>query len=82
MKFFYVYQLISEFDPKKHYTGITTDLKKRLARHNRGDVPHTRKHRPWKIEVAIAFQDEEKAHAFERYLKTSSGRALSKHHFC
>jgi len=78
---FYVYQLVSEANPERHYTGITTDLKARLAKHNRGEVSHTSKHVPWRIEVVIAFRDEEKARAFERYLKSSSGRAFSKKHF-
>lgn len=81
MIFLYVYQLVSEANPDRHYTGITTDLKKRLDRHNRGEVSHTSKHAPWRIEVAVAFRDENKARAFERYLKSSSGRAFSKKHF-
>ncbi len=81
MPFTYVYQLASESDPTKHYTGITEDLEERLARHNRGDVPHTSKFKPWRIEVAVAFWDKSKAQAFEKYLKSHSGRAFSSKHF-
>jgi len=81
MSFVYVYQLRSESNPDRHYTGKTPDLKTRLDRHNHGHVPHTRKFRPWRIEVAVAFHDKAKALAFERYLKSSSGRAFSKRHF-
>ena len=81
MQFFYVYQLISESHPERHYTGLTSDLKERLDRHNRGDVPHTAKFAPWRIEIAVAFRDEAKARAFEIYLKSHSGRAFSQKHF-
>jgi putative endonuclease len=60
---------------------VTRDLEERLARHNRGEVSHTAKHAPWRIDVAIAFHDEAKARAFEKYLKAHSGRAFAKRHF-
>jgi putative endonuclease len=81
MEFHYVYQLISEVDSRRHYTGITSDLKGRLDRRNSGAVVHTAKWVPWRIEVAVAFGEKEKAQAFEKYLKTGSGRAFSKRHF-
>jgi len=81
MSYWYVYQLKSLKVDDKHYTGITQDLKKRIKKHNAGDVPHTSKSRPWKIEIAIAFRDEQKARAFETYLKSHSGRAFAKKHF-
>ena len=63
------------------YIGCTEDLKSRLEKHNQGDVPHTAKFRPWRIKNAIAFDDREKAYAFEAYLKTHCGRAFAKRHF-
>ena len=74
----YVYILESVADPDHHYTGITDDLKMRLARHNAGDVPHTSKFRPWRLNTYIAFSDQDRAVAFEKYLKSSSGRAFAK----
>jgi predicted GIY-YIG superfamily endonuclease len=79
--FTYVYILANNDDPTRHYTGITRDLKKRLAKHNKGDCPHTAKYRPWRIDTAIAFSTREKAIAFERYLKSHSGRAFAAKHF-
>ena len=79
--FHYVYILVSEKDPSKHYTGVTSDLEDRLKRYNSGDLPHSRKYRPWKIETSVAFSNKEKAHTFERYLKSHSGRAFAKKHF-
>jgi len=78
MQFFYVYILQSQADGKQFYTGLTEDLRARLAKHNAGDVPHTAKFRPWSIKTAIAFTEPQRAIAFERYLKTASGRALAK----
>jgi predicted GIY-YIG superfamily endonuclease len=72
---FYVYILKSlKFDEK--YTGYTGNLSSRLKKHNKGDVPHTRKFRPWKIIFYAAFKTEEKAIAFEKYLKSHSGIAF------
>ncbi|MDQ2824493.1 MAG: GIY-YIG nuclease family protein [Verrucomicrobiota bacterium] len=78
--FFYVYILISEADETIHYTGVTRDLGERLLEHNRGACPNTSKHRPWRIETAIAFKCESKAHAFEKYLKSGSGREFARRH--
>ena len=72
--FFYVYILVSEVDGTIHNSGLTRDLQDRLMMHNQGRCRHTRKHRPWRIETAIAFQSENKARTFEKYLKTGSGR--------
>ena len=41
MPFFYVYILTDIATQSHHYTGFTTDLQERLARHNRGAVPAT-----------------------------------------
>jgi putative endonuclease len=60
---------------------ITTNLHLRLKFHNAGSVPATRALRPWRIKTAIAFTDETRARAFERYLKSGSGRAFAKKHF-
>ena len=61
-----VYLLRSLNEPSHHYIGRTEDLKRRLAEHNRGAVGHTRKYRPWKVVVAVYFEDPRKAAAFER----------------
>ena len=81
MNFSYVYLLTSESDPARHYVGLTDDLKDRLRRHNAGEVSHTSKHPPWKLQVAVAFDDRTKAAEFEIYLKGHSGRAFAKRHF-
>ena len=73
----YVYILKSLADTERFYTGITDDLKARLSRHNAGAVTHTSKYRPWRIKSYVAFTDEGRAVAFEKYLKPGSGRAFA-----
>jgi len=78
MRYHHVYILESVADPQCHYTGFTDlSVEERLAYHNAGQVPHTAKSRPWRIKTYVAFSDREKALAFERYLKSHSGRAFA-----
>jgi predicted GIY-YIG superfamily endonuclease len=79
--FHYVYILKSDVAPERHYIGMTSDLTQRLTAHNSGKVSHTSKFKPWTIETAVAFRDETKATAFERYLKSGSGREFARRHF-
>ena len=79
--FHYVYILIDTTTETHHYVGSTQDLQTRLAKHNAGEVPHTSKFKPWRIQTAIAFETKEKAAAFEAYLKTGSGHTFAKRHF-
>ena len=77
-KFFYVYILQSRMDPERFYTGLTDDLPVRLRRHNSGQVLQPAKWKPWRLKTYLAFSDRPKAAHFERYLKSSSGRAFVK----
>ena len=74
----YVYILQSVENPDHHYVGATSDLRARLQKHNAGDVSHTSKYLPWAIKTYVAFTNEERAFAFEKYLKSASGRAFAK----
>jgi putative endonuclease len=69
---------LESLDSEHFYIGITDDLRARLAKHNAGEVPHTSKYRPWRIRTYFAFSDEARAIAFEKYLKSGSGRAFAK----
>ena len=73
----YVY-ILESLDSEHFYVGITDDLPARLAKHNAGEVPHTSKYGPWKIKTYVAFSNVAQAVAFEKYLKSPSGRAFSK----
>jgi putative endonuclease len=74
----YVYILQSIDFPNQAYVGLADDLRKRLIAHNAGRSPHTSKYRPWRLITYVAFSDESKAVAFERYLKSGSGQAFAK----
>jgi len=74
----YVYILQCIEEPARFYTGFTNDLRKRLRDHNAGKVSHTAKFMPWRLNTYMAFSDEHRAIAFEKYLKSPSGRAFAK----
>ena len=73
----YVY-ILESIDSEHFYIGIADDLRARLTKHNAGEVTHTSKYRPWRIKTYVAFSDEKQAFAFERYLKSGSGRAFAR----
>ena len=81
IKMYYVYLLKSELFSDKTYIGYTKDLKNRIKKHNSGGSIHTAKYKPWKIHAYFAFETEELAVKFEKYLKSHSGRAFASKHF-
>ena len=78
---YYSYILRSLSRPDQRYIGSTSDLRARLAKHNSGQVSHTSKFMPWKVETYIAVESHSKAKAFEGYLKYGSGHAFAARHF-
>ena len=81
----YVYILQSLSSPEHYYVGCAHDVPDRIRRHNSGfsesQSRHSSKNGPWKLVVQIGFEDRQKAFAFEKYLKSGSGRAFAKRHF-
>jgi predicted GIY-YIG superfamily endonuclease len=77
---YYVYLLQSQSHPAQQYIGLTRDLRRRLAQHNNAST-HTKKFCPWGLLAYFAFKSEATASAFEKYLKSGSGRAFVKRHF-
>ena len=77
----YVYVLRSEKSPERHYVGLSSDVGARLALHNEGRSKYTATNRPWMLRAAIEFRNPASAAAFERFLKSGSGRAFAKRHF-
>lgn len=73
----YVYLLESIEFPAETYIGLTDDLRARVSAHNNGEARHTSKFKPWRLVTYLGFSDAEKAVAFERYLKSASGRAFA-----
>ena len=49
-----------------------------LPKHNAGEVPHTSKFQPQRIQTAVAFDSKEKAVDFGDHLKSGSGREFAK----
>jgi predicted GIY-YIG superfamily endonuclease len=76
----FVYVLKNQSSPPRYYTGLTSNVRTRLESHNAGRCPHTASGVPWATDVVIEFSDEERAVAFERYLKSGSGVAFAKRH--
>lgn len=69
----YTYVLISEVDGQ-FYTGMTSDLKVRLGRHNAGEGASTKHRRPLKLVYYEACLSRNDASAREKYLKTGMGK--------
>ena len=76
----FVYILKNDAEPRRYYTGVTSDVVTRLIAHNEGRCRHTANGRPWHIDILVEFSDERRAVAFERYLKSGSGAAFAKRH--
>ncbi len=77
----YVYLIKSLNNPNQLYIGCTQNVDERLKEHNAGKSSHTNKYKPWKLLAYIALADKDCAFAFERYLKTSSGKSFMLRHF-
>jgi len=45
-------------DPARFYTGLTSNVRLRLADHNGGRCRHTTNGRPWRVIVVVALQRE------------------------
>ena len=78
---FYVYILQSINYPDKTYIGYTNNLSRRITEHNSGICTYTTRFLPWKIICYTAFEDQEKAINFEKYLKSSSGKTFLNQRF-
>ncbi|MFZ2970540.1 MAG: GIY-YIG nuclease family protein [Minisyncoccia bacterium] len=74
---YYIYSLKCK---DGYYIGCTDDLKNRLKRHRKGQVPASANRLPTELEFYFAIQDKYKAFEFEKYLKSGSGRAFVNKH--
>ena len=70
------YRIHSLKYPERKYVGYSADLKQRIADHNAGKNRFTAPFRPWKFVFYAAFDTEQRARNFEKYLKTASGKAF------
>ena len=74
---YYIYVLQSLKD-NKFYTGFTPNLKKRIERHQRGEIRSTKGRVPLKLIYYEAYLLRDDAVAREKYLKTSMGKRVLK----
>ncbi len=65
---FFVYLIRSKLNGQ-YYIGQTSDLKRRIVEHNRGDSKYTRKYKPWKLVYFEAFISRDLAFRREKQLK-------------
>ncbi|MBI2086961.1 MAG: GIY-YIG nuclease family protein [Candidatus Zambryskibacteria bacterium] len=74
---YFVYILLSLKD-KKLYVGCTTNLEKRLIRHNNGAVFATKSRRPLELIYSEKFESKTEAFNRERFLKSLWGARFKK----
>ena len=79
MPMWYVYILLC--NNGDYYKGCTNNMEERFKRHQNGYVDSTKKLLPVKLISFTMFTDQQKAYAFEKYLKSGSGRAFINKHF-
>ena len=65
--FFYTYVLQSIKEKQKPYIGFTSDLRKRLEKHNRGLNFSTKPYLPWKLIHYEAYLHKRDAMRREKY---------------
>ncbi|MEQ8582187.1 MAG: GIY-YIG nuclease family protein [Marinoscillum sp.] len=70
---FYVY-ILKSIEHARHYTGMTSDLERRLSEHNSGKTKSTRAFKPWKLVYLEEYDTRAEARNREKYLKSGSGR--------
>jgi len=77
----YVYIIRSKQSPAQTYVGKTFNVQKRLLVHNEGQSAYSAKYAPWELVACFGFAERGKAAAFEKYLKSGSGRAFAAKQF-
>jgi len=70
---FYSYVLKSLKDGKR-YSGVTSNVKRRLGNHNEGKVSSTKPRRPLELVHFEKFNSFEEARKRELYFKSGAGR--------
>ena len=74
---YYIYSLKCK---DGYYIGCTENLKDRIDRHQKGQVPTTANRLTAKLDFYFVIKDKYKAFEFEKYLKSGSGRAFINKH--
>jgi putative endonuclease len=69
----YLYILKSK-DRDKIYIGSTCDIGRRLADHNRGNTPSTKRFVPWSVAYVEEYSTKKEARTRERQVKNWKSR--------
>ena len=69
----YVY-IIQRVVNHSFYTGMTSDIEKRILEHNSGNGSYTKKFMPWKLVYFEVCENRIAARKREKYLKTTEGK--------
>ena len=77
MKKFITYILKSE-KIDKFYIGYTSDIEKRILKHNNGSSNWTRKGIPWQITYTKSFETKAEAMEYEKFLKSLKNKNFLK----
>ena len=77
MSYYYVYVLQSQLDGN-FYVGYTSDLRRRIDQHQKGQVQSTKNRRPLKLVYWEGCLNQQDATHREKYLKTSYGKKYIK----
>lgn len=75
--FYYVY-ILQSLKNNQFYIGFTSDLKKRIEKHNSNKNPSTKNLGPWKLIFYEAYLNKYDALRREKYLKSTKGRTTIK----
>lgn len=59
------------------YVGSTSDLRRRIDSHQKGQVHSTKAQLPVKLKAYVAVQTGPKARELEKYFKSGSGKAIA-----
>ncbi|RAJ09139.1 GIY-YIG nuclease family protein [Arenibacter echinorum] len=76
----FVYILYSE-KRSRYYVGQTTDIDKRLKRHNLGIVPSTKSGTPWELVLQLEVLSRSEALILERRIKKRGAKRFIDDHF-
>lgn len=74
----YIYIIKSINFPKTYVGSTPRPLEVRLAEHNYGHCPYTKRHKPWELVYSEEFDSLADARAREKYFKTGAGRRFIK----
>jgi putative endonuclease len=70
----YTVYVLASLKDGKHYTGYTSDIKRRLKEHNAGKTASTKRRSPFKLIYLEEYNSESEAKEREKILKSGKGR--------